>query len=164
MSTKAHPTISSCAASRGPAEAEVLPGFACMSDRAAVCAESLPGIGERCSLEQLHQPGHPLGVPLLPRHSVNLPLVPKSSNPARQSPEWPADPRAALMEPLWDSEGSEGKHVFLSSVSVQLGLLRLDLIWSKGSYLARLWKGRKSVRSCSSPCRSLKNKKDNASP
>ena len=74
-------------------------------------AESLPGIGERCSLEQLRQSGHPLGVPLLPRHSVNLPLVPTSSDPARPSPEWPADPRAALLEPLWDCDGSEGKHV-----------------------------------------------------
>ena len=96
-----------------------------------MCAESLPGIGERCSLEQLRQSGHPLGMPLLPRHSVNLPLLPKSSDPARPSPEWPADPRAALLEPLWDSDGSEGKHVLLTSASINLGLLHPTLIWYK---------------------------------
>ena len=129
-----------------------------------MCAESLPGIGERCSLEQLRQPGHSLCVPLLPRHSVNLPVVPKSSSPAQQSSEWPADPRAALLEPLWDSEGSEGKHVLLSSASIHLGLLHLTSIWYKGPTWQDLGWPADSWATLSGLCETLKAKIDSLFP
>ena len=103
-----------------------------MSDRTSLCAESLPDMEKRCSLDQLRQPNRSSDPLLLPRHSLDLPLLPKSSISDRQSREWPVDPRAALMEPLWDSEGSEGKHALPSPVSIHHGLPHSHVIWYMG--------------------------------